>query len=274
MAKKRPQSQALQPSGASRPLALPPPLLEASLARVEWTLGGRDTIIAALNHAPKSRDLAYLCGVIGDPAQANRPLARICAEAGITGGELLSAVRAGMVAAGGLFATKQVMDGLPAVVADVMLTAAPHEGTCGSCQGLGQVTPEPTKKVPNPEPKSCPVCTGTGRLLYPADTEKVKIALDLAQLTSKSGGVNVLVDQRQAHLHGESAGGTLEQLMAASDRLLYGEDLPLSRPDMADMQDMPEVDIDTVDAEVLPEAPEPPEPPTPPAPPEPPDGAY
>lgn len=233
---------------AQTPLLSRSQLEQESLALIERTLGGRAGLVAALTHAPKSRDLDYLLGLIGDPAHAKVPLGVLCQQGGITPGELLDAWRQGEILRGHVLATKQVVAALPAVVADVVEKAAPYEATCSSCHGLGQVTPEPTKKRPNPEPETCPACQGGGRLTYPADLDRAKIVLDLAQLTPK-GGPGVLIDQRQINLRGGdggAAGGTLEALMAASDQILYGGVVsaipgptvePGAAPDPADVVD-------------------------------------
>lgn len=239
--------QALAPAGQRR-LAVPSRLEEQSLALIEQTLGGREALVAALSHAPKSRDLEFLLGLIGDPVQAKVPLGHLCAQGGVTPGELLSAWKSGEILRGHVLATKQVVAGLPGVVADVIRRAAPYEDTCTACQGVGQVTPEPTKKIPNPEPQVCPACNGGGKLLYEADLARAELVLELAQLTSKGGGVSVQIDQRQAHLHaggGGAAGGTLEAMMAASDRILYGE------PDSSPLSLPPQ---EVVDGETLPPA--------------------
>lgn len=243
MAKKPPT--ALQPAG-TRHLALPSQLEEQSLALIERTLGGREALVAALSHAPKSRDLEFLLGLIGDPLHAKTPLGHLCAQGGVTPGELLSAWKSGEILRGHVLATKQIVAALPAVVQDVLKRAAPFVDTCTGCQGLGRVTPEPTKKKPNPEPETCPACNGGGQLEYPADFDRATLVLELAQLTQKGNGVQINLDQRQAHLHagGGSAGGTLEALLAASDKILYGEEEnPLAPP-------QPEV----LDAEVVPPA--------------------
>ena len=245
MAKPKPQS--LQPAG-SRHLALPSQLEEQSLAVIEKTLGGREALVAALSHAPKSRDLEFLLGLIGDPLMADTPLGHLCAQGGITPGELLSAWKSGEILRGHVLATKQIVAAMPAIVGDVLKRAAPYEDTCSACAGVGQVTPEPTEKTPNPEPQTCPACLGGGVLTYEADFDRAKIALELAQLTSKGNGVQINLDQRQAHLHagGGSAGGTLEALMAASDKILYGDPdtSPLALPDeeIIDVQPLPPAD--------------------------------
>lgn len=236
---------------AQAPLALPSQLEAQSLALIEKTLGGREGLVAALSHAPKSRDIEYLLGLIGDPAHAKTPLGHLCAQGGVTPGELLAAWKSGEILRGHVLATRKTVEALPAIVDDILQKAAPYEAPCSGCQGLGTVTPEPTRKRPNPEPEPCPACTGSGRLLYPADLDRAKIALDLAQLTPKGGGLTVAVDARQAHLHaggGGAAGGSLEHLLAASDRILYGD------PGALPVAEVAPVDAEVVDADPPPGA--------------------
>ncbi len=239
-------NQGLAPAG-SRALALPSTLEEQSLGLIEKTLGGREALVAALSHAPKSRDLEFLLGLIGDPTMAKIPLGHLCAQGGVTPGELLAAWKAGEILRGHVLATKQIVAAMPGVVLGVLKKAQEYEDTCTGCGGLGQITPEPTKKVPNPEPKTCPACNGGGVLRFEADLEHAKLALELGQLTQKGGGVQVNLSQQTANFHGGSAGGTLEALMASSDRILYGEADVLpgsvgSAAPVADPQDV--IDLD------------------------------
>lgn len=213
------------PPPSPAPLARKPPAgVSRSLAKLEQDLGGRAALVAALSHAPKSRDLDYVLGLIGDPGLARLSLAEICAAGGITAGELIEGYKAGMLARAHALSSKLIAEQLPDVVADTLRLSKPHEGTCHVCQGITTITPEPSKAVPNPEPVLCPVCGATGILIYPGDLDHKKLALELGKLTSKGGGVSVQVDARSAHLHssGEAAGGSLEQLQLATDRILYG----------------------------------------------------
>jgi hypothetical protein len=211
------------PAPAKLARRAPPALVAAELQQLEKALGGRSAIIAALSHAPKSANLDYVLGLVADPLNRDESLAAICAQGGVTAGELLDAYREGVLLKGQVLAARVIAEELPVVASDTMRRARPHEDTCATCQGLTTVTPEPSKKDPNPSPVPCPICRGTGRLLYPGDLEHKKLALELGKLTSKGGGVNVAIDQRQAHLHaGQAAGGTLEALQRATDQVLYG----------------------------------------------------
>jgi len=213
----------MSPSAAvMRQRTAPPALVVESLAAVEEALGGRDRIVAALAHAPKSRDLDYLLGLIGDPRTATESLAALCAQGGITPGELIEAYKSGEIARAQALATQKVGAKLAAVAADTMDRALPQDATCHHCEGTGMITPEPTKKKPNPAPEKCEACRGTGTLTREGDLEHKKLALEMGKLLSKGGGVNVAVNQQLNAVVGASAGGSLERLQAATDAILYG----------------------------------------------------
>jgi hypothetical protein len=78
---------------------------------------------------------------------------------------------------------------------------------------------------------------GRGELTYAGELEYTKLSLDLAGLTSK-GGVNVQVNQQTAHFN-TAAGGSLEALLQASDKILFGDDQPLT-----DVLEGPVIDVE------------------------------
>lgn len=238
-----------------RPKQPPPPpaVVVRELASIEHALGGRAALVAALSHAPKSKDLDYVLGLIGDPANDGVSLAVVCQMGGITSGELITAYRTGEIHRAQALATQKIGAALPGVVADTMRRAAPHEGTCDRCKGLGQVVPKQTKANPNPEPEDCPACEGKGRRDYEGDLEHKKLALEIGQMTSKGGGLAIQVNNnsQQNVFTGGSVGGALEKMQEATDRILYGDD-PLARG--------PELGPAVVEAEVVEEAVEPAEP--------------
>ncbi len=107
-----------------------------------------------------------------------------------------------------------------------MRRAAPYEDTCnGGCQGTGSLTPEPSPEQPNPVPTPCPTCQGIGVLKYQPDLERQKMAIDMAQLLPKGGGIQIAqinANSGQNSLSGGSGTGALEMLQRLSDRVLYG----------------------------------------------------
>lgn len=196
-------------------------LISTSLAELEQQCGGRQSLIAGLIFAPKSRDLEYLLGVIAQPANLATPLAELCQSAGVRAGELLEAYRQGILAHAQTLSTIKIAEALPGVAADTMRLAAPYEDTCTNCQGLRSVVPDPTPEIQNPAPEPCPICNGGGRLTFPGDLEHKKLALDLGRLLPKAGGMSQSV-QVGIGIQG-GTGGSLEQLQTATDEILYGE---------------------------------------------------
>lgn len=225
--------------------AAPPARVTEQLALLEEAIGGRDALVAALSHAPKSRDLTLILGLVGNPLEAKTPLAVLCAEGGITAGELIEAYRAGELHRAQALAIAKVGQHLPAVAEDTMRLALPHCVTCGTCRGTGSWTPEPTKKQPNPAPEPCELCTGTGQLTLGGDLDHKKLALEMGKLLPKGGGGLSIAVNQQLGISFGSAGGALEKLQAATDQILYGEAPPVSLSSPA-----------TLDAEVLESSPE------------------
>lgn len=233
-------------SGLMAGAKAPAPLVVQSLQRIEQEVGGRQALVAALLHAPRSKDLDFMLGLIGDPTQASTALADLCAVGGITPGELLTAYKAGMLAGAQVLATRAIGERLPAVVSDVMRRAADYEDDCPMCQGLSQVVPEPSEAEPNPEPVDCPMCQHTGRLRYDGSLEHAKLALSMGRMIDKGGGVNVQVNSQQNNYGGAAAGGSLERLQAATDRILYGSGADASTAivdaEASEVPDAPEED--------------------------------
>lgn len=228
-----------------------PALVAASLTAMEKEVGGRAALVSALLHAPKSRDLEYLLGIIGDPARTSVSLAQLCVQGGITPGEILEAYKAGVLARAQVLSTAQIASSLPGVVTDTMRRAMPGETVCEACQGVGMVTAEPSKRNPNPEPATCMACAGKGRHQAEGDLEHKKLALDMGKLLSKGGGLNIAVNQQQNNFVGASAGGTLEKLQAATDQILYGPGDPgplisVQEPDADPAIDAEVIEVDDV----------------------------
>lgn len=215
------QARGLARRPHSRTVA-PPAFVTTSLARLEEQMGGREALVAALAHAPRTTDVDYVLGLLGDPGHAKHTLAYLCAMGGITAGELLDAYKAGELNRAQVLSTRIIGQSLPATVADTMLKSAPYEATCYRCRGTASYVPEPTKEVPNPPPGPCDVCQGTGVLVVDGDLEHKKLALELGQMTAKSGGINLQVNQQSTTFVGTVA-GSLERTQAATDRILYGD---------------------------------------------------
>lgn len=212
----------------AKALGKPAPLLPLAQAAIdqlrtlEAEIGGREVLLGALALAPLTRDGKYFLGMLGDPARANSSLLELCQEAKLLPGSVLAWITAGLTAGSHLRAQVHIARGTPKVVADVMKRGAPFQDPCGACQGLGTLPPaEPSDADPNPSPKVCETCQGTGQLLYPAEPEARKLALDLSGLLPKSGGISI-TNQQVAVAQAGGSGGDLDRLQAGLDQVLYG----------------------------------------------------
>jgi hypothetical protein len=200
-----------------------PPTVIRELEQIEADLGGRQALVGLLTLAPLTPDLRYVLGLLGDPLHADRTLAAICARGNILPGDLLKHLGAAALMRGQTLAKQAIGNGIPAVVGDVMRKAAPYTLPCGRCVGTGSITPDPTPDEPNPTHGPCPHCLGGGSLLYQPELETQKLAIEMAALIQKGGGLNIALQQNQITQGGGAGGGALEKLQALTDKILYGE---------------------------------------------------
>jgi hypothetical protein len=212
--------------GASSRLAKTfPPTVVAELATIERDLGGRAAIVGMLALAPLTPDLRYLLGLLGDPLNAQQSLAELCAVGNTLPGDLLKQLASAALLRGKVRASQTIGEGIAAVTTDVMRRAAPYEAACHTCLGVGKLTDDPTPAIPNPLPQPCTTCNGTGTLLYQPDLERQKLAVDLAQLLPKSGGINIAqINQAAGGQAWGSGGGSLELVQQLTDKLLYASE--------------------------------------------------
>lgn len=173
------------------------PAVDAAIAQLEAAIGGRQALVDTFVAAPPDAECDRLLGLIADPRHDHRTLASLCAEAGLTAGELLRLYRTAAVAKAQVLAIHEVAQEAPAVVRDVMRRAQNHYRLCTGCFGSGEVWQQPEDADGNPlgEPVKVPhrLCDGTGQLLSDASLDHQKLALDLAGLVSK-GGPSIQID--------------------------------------------------------------------------------
>ena len=200
-----------------------PPLVVQQLQQIEADLGGRAELVGLLTLAPLTPDLKYVLGLLGDPRNSAKSLAQICALGNVLPGELLTKMAAAALLRGKVQASQIIGNGIAGVTEDLMRRAAPYEGTCSACQGVGSITPEPTTNQPNPSPAPCDTCRGGGKLVYLPDLERQRLAIEMAQLLPKGGGLQILNQNVQAGAAGSGGGGALEKLQELTDRILYGQ---------------------------------------------------
>ena len=212
------------PARRSRaPVVALAPNAPAELKALEHEFGGRPALVSALTFAPPSPTLQYLLGLLADPDHATTPLARLLELGRVLPGELIDLLAKGSTLRSRLLAQQHINRRAPDVVAEVMQKAAEYEDTCTDCGGTGSSTPDPTSDDPNPEPTICPTCQGFQVLRYQADPKCREIALDMAGLTSRGGGVQVQ-QTVQVTTGGSASPSGFEQLQEVFDAVMYGTD--------------------------------------------------
>lgn len=224
-----------------------------ALRNIERSMGGRQDLIAALFAAGASDDLAYVIGMIADPRNDARDLPNICAEGGITIGELMEAYKRGCIAAAQVASVHHVAAHLSAVAEDVMVRARPYLVECLSCLGQGlrpdpEFTPAEGQTRKDAPLVPCEPCKGTGQVTQLPDLDRQKVALELGGLGPKRAPLVDMSDRRKLTIGDTSAAGFVD-LLGAVDQFLYRRGGPAapgaSAPAETDSSD-------TIDADPIP----------------------
>lgn len=203
------------------PIAL---AIQQALNNVEYTLGGRSQLIAVLAQNPSTTAIATLLSDLANPEHDNLGLATLCFMNGLTTGDLLRAYQAGLRLYAQTLAVVEIASKEVAVTRDVMERALPYETECPTCHGTTEALAfnEQTKRV---ESSPCRACRQTGKVTIVPDLDRQKVALDLAELLPKKGGLAIGINQTtiQGGAPAGGFGGTLEKLQQTVGNLLYGE---------------------------------------------------
>lgn len=193
--------------------------------------GGRDALVETLELAGSSPDVQKVLELLADPRYERMSLARICSLAGLTVADFFAAFRTARLQRAQIEAIELVARGLAPVVADVMRRAAPYELTCPACHGTGTVAKGDEPSVP------CETCHGIGSSTQEPDLDRQKLALELADLLKKGGGLTISqTNQTVAYgVGGGGAGlGTLERVQQAVSGLRAGAPLVFDVDPMPD----------------------------------------
>lgn len=225
-----------------------------ALQTVEKALGGRDAILDTLAVAADAPEVEQVVQLLLDPRYAQQSLRQICVLAGLTVVDLFAAYKSAMVVKAHLIAYQTITDKILPVVEDVMTRAAPFKIPCPKCAKTGRWTDPAVKDA---KEEDCPSCAGHGELLQLPDLDRQKLALELAQLVQKSGGV--MLQQNNLTLNagdkGKGSGSTLVGLQQAVRDLLSGvrEPLPETLEATALDEEAPTSTepLEAIDAEIL-----------------------
>lgn len=220
-------TSALVPAAARADTALTDAEQDLSAAAIDVFVkacGGKDALIDALAVADDAPEIDKIISLLLDPRYTALSLRRVCQMAGLSVADLFTAYKKAAIARAHIAAAPIIASKLAGVVADVMTRAQPYEIPCTSCGGIGTVSPVGKPDAP---PIVCEPCRGGGKLMALPDLDRQKLALELGQLSTKGGGIN-LVQQNNviADRAGSTAPGSLEQMQQAMGDLLFGRGAP------------------------------------------------
>lgn len=181
--------------------------------------GGREALVETLELAGSSPDVQKVLELLADPRYERMSLARICALAGLTVADFFAAFRTARLQRAQIEAIELVAQGLAPVVADVMRRAAPYDVACTACRGTGSVSTGDAPSVP------CETCHGKGAILEEPDLDRQKLALELAELLKKGGGLTISQTNQTVTMGAGAGLGTLERVQQAVSGLRAGAPL-------------------------------------------------
>lgn len=188
--------------------------LAQAVDQFEKDLGGRDKLLGILAGLPADDRLAETLGLLADPRSDDIPLSRLCQVGGITMGELMEAVRKGVLGPALTRALMTMAARIQPIVEDVMRRAAPYEEPCEACDGGGTRA----RKEDEP-PVPCQVCKGAGKKMVMPELERQKFALELARLLPKKGVDTVVMGAGSIANLGSGTVQSMNALLKEMDRL-------------------------------------------------------
>lgn len=188
--------------------------VDLAMRNFEAAVGGREALVAALQHSPETDELNFVIGIIADPRNDTSSLTAICRDAGIGVGKLWQLFKDSDLAQAQVLAIRAINRKLTEVVDDVLLRAVPYEVVCDTCYGLD------VGRTARGKAKPCPDCGGKGTRTKEPDLKRQEMVLRMGGLLKDGGGVSVNV-QQQANTF--VAGDAMGKFQRASDRILYGE---------------------------------------------------
>lgn len=206
-----------------------------ALNTLEEIAGGRLEIVAQLaTVATLGQKETYLAQLLADPRNDEYSLRTLCKQAGCSVREFIVLLRHARFSGQIAEAMDRVAKYIPDVAEDVMARSVPHTAECPTCNGTGTVEAsrrdKNTKKIVT-ETVTCSGCGGRKVVKVLPDLERQKVALEIAGILKRGGGVQVGV---QVNTPAPASGAPLTTSPAfrtETDSLLY------ERPAVADTVD-------------------------------------
>ena len=221
---KKSKALALVPASARRPATTIPvaPLqiphrIREGIKEFEQQIGGRRALIEALSSADAAEDIAEILTILADPKYDTVSLAKLCAQAGISPGQLFGAFKKAALVRGQILGSLEAAKLVPTVVREIGKTCVPYDEPCERCNGAGYIE-SGEEKV---SARACTACNGVGSIHHAGDHEQQRTILELTGLIQKGSGVAVNVQTNNLLPQQGSVGGSLEQLQQAVSELIY-----------------------------------------------------
>lgn len=174
---------------------------------LEQSMGGRAGVVDALLLADLSPKQQHFLALLMDPRRERDSMATICADAAVSPRELLDLFRSASFAKAHAIALNYVAEKSLDVAKDVVGKSIDQHIECPECRGV---------KV---EGSTCPKCKGKGTIFRESDVDRQKMALEVAGLLKKGGGVNIAVQQNNSSV--SSSPSIFSKVVKQSDEIAY-----------------------------------------------------
>jgi hypothetical protein len=205
-----------------------------SLVAFEAAVGGRAALAEILSFAkaPNARQQAFIL-LLSDADRDRDSLNALCAQAGITGADVLMLLNdAGQVQAF-VQAQQKYFDKLPEVAETIARNATDHLAPC-------ECTYDPAVRSTGKGHPECKACKGRGVLFYKADLDAAKLVLESSGMLKKGDGlvINNTVENKTLAI---ADGSLFDRFVKATDAVAM---LPAAKP-----QSLPAVTVIDADTE-------------------------
>jgi hypothetical protein len=209
-----PHGNELSVRGAVSP-ALTSTRTKKALDRFETAVGGRESVIDALEMATLGKREEHFLRLLYDPAREQDSLGTIARDAGMRPAEVIDLFRNSAFAKAHAVVAGQLSEALPAVISDITAKSIDHEGPCADCNAQGIIT------CSDGEERQCLTCRGTGVVFKESDLDRQKIVLEATGVLKKGGGVNVQVNTQ---VNNSPTGSIFSKFVRGSDEAAYNVD--------------------------------------------------
>lgn len=196
-----------------------PLAIRSAIHAFEVAIGGRAALIEALSTGESDDQVSAVLDILGDPANDRHALSKLCAQAGISPGQLFAAFDRATIVRARILAKLEAANAVPTVAKEVARTALPHDTICGACNGERVL--HKTDRLGKPLEVPCGACNGVGTLRKDGDPDQQQKIFELTGLL-RSGSAGMTISQQvlAPSFNGSSSTGTLEQLQQAVNTLL------------------------------------------------------